>query len=194
MKFISLLLLIAVTLLSPLLAHAKSNDITLGIIGLENFQLIESKSDLKPGAGGGAFFDYRFNSRFSISVDALASSHNGTGRSKGDNSSVMINMPAIVIKVYFLDDDQSKWDPYAGMGIGFYSMSEGSINDNTGGAGLGARVDLGFDYHLTHVLSLGLASVFNSAGLVTTLHGGPNASEALMPFTIMARLGFHLFN
>lgn len=169
-----------------------SKKMTLGIMGMGNIQLVDTKTDLDPGPGGGVFFDYRFNQRFSVTVDAWATTHDGTGRSDGDDSIQILGIPTMVIKLYFMDDDSSKWDPYAGLGIGAYATTEGSIPNGSNGVGLGGKLEVGFDYHFTELLSAGFGGTFHSAGIITSLDGGPTSSQAIIPFSLTARLGFHL--
>jgi len=165
---------------------------TVGFIGLGNIQLVDTRTNLDPGPGGGAFFDYRFNQRFSLTVDAWASTHDGTGGSDGDDNLVLMGIPNFTIKMYFMDDESSKWDPYAGIGIGVYALTEGSVPNGSNGVGLGGRVDVGCDYHFTQLISAGFAGSFHSAGIISNLDGGNNSSQAIIPFTLAGRLGFHL--
>lgn len=186
-------MLFALGLTASSLAEARPDKkITVGVMGLGNIQLVETHTNLDPGPGGGAFFDYRFNQRFSLTVDAWASTHDGTGGSEGDNNIVIMGIPTLTIKMYFLDDEASKWDPYAGLGIGAYAVTEGSVPNGSNGVGLGGRIDLGFDYHINQLLSAGFAGTFHSAGIISNLDGGSGSSQAIIPFTLAAKLGFHL--
>jgi outer membrane protein W len=162
-------------------------------MAMGNIQLVETQTDLDPGPGGGVFFDYRFNQRFSLTVDMWATTHDGTGGSDGDDSIQILGIPNATIKMYFMDDETSKWDPYAGFGVGAYATTEGSRANGTNGVGLGARIDVGFDYHLTEVISIGFAGVFHSAGIINSLDGGTGSSEAIIPFSLIGKLGFRLF-
>ena len=80
-----------------------AKDITLGLMGMGNIQLVETKTNLDPGPGGGVYFDYRFNQRFSMTVDMWATTHDGTGRSDDDNSIQILGIPTATIKLYLLD-------------------------------------------------------------------------------------------
>lgn len=188
----SLFIFIFILFLSPLSFARSSKKMTLGIMGMGNIQLVDTKTDLDPGPGGGVFFDYRFNQRFSITVDIWATTHDGTGRSDGDDSIQILGIPTMAIKLYFIDDESSRWDPYAGIGIGAYATTEGSVPNGSNGVGLGGRIDVGFDYHFSEILSAGFAGVFHSAGIITSLDGGATSSQAIIPFSLIARLGFHL--
>lgn len=174
-------------------SHAKPNrNATIGVFALGNIQLLNTIPEFSPGPGGGAFFDYRFNQRFSVTVDAWASVHDGSGPSTGDNNFVLMGIPTFTIKMYLLDSETSRFDPYAGLGIGAYAMTEGSVANGTNGLGLGAQIDVGFDYHLSELFSVGFSGVFRSAGVITSLSNTNNNANAVIPYSLIARLGFHL--
>lgn len=184
--------ILLIFLLSCLTAHARSShNRTIGVMGMGNIQLLNTIPQFDPGPGGGAYFDYRFNQRFSITLDAWATTHGGTGRSSGDDGIELLGIPTFTIKLYFMDSESSRWDPYAGIGIGAYASSEGDIENGTNGVGLGAQIDVGFDYHLSDILSLGFAGIFRSAGIITSLSNSGNNATALIPYSLVAKVGFH---
>ncbi len=160
---------------------------TVGLLGLGNIQLLNTTPEIQIGPGGGMYFDYRFNQRFSLTVEAWASIHNGTGRSNGDNSIMLLGVPTATIKMYFMDDEASKWDPYAGLGIGVYAIG-GSNGSN--GLGLGGQVALGFDYYFTDTFSTGFEGTFRSAGIITGTSGTNNAT-AIIDYSLIAKFGYH---
>lgn len=193
--FLFFLLIATFALLSSLPAQADTSDkkITLGFMGMGNVQLVNSSTNIDPGPGGGVFFDYRFNHRFSMDVSVWATTHDGTGGSNGDNSIQILGIPTATIKLYLNDNENSPWDPYLGIGIGVYAMTEGSTPNGTNGVGMGGKIDIGCDYRLTDILSVGLDGVFNSAGIITGLEGGNGShSDAIIPYSLIAKIGFHL--
>ncbi len=194
-SFVYFLSIVSLALLCSFPAQADNSDkkITLGLMGMGNIQLVNSSTNIDPGPGGGVFFDYRFNHRFSMDVNVWATTHDGTGGSKGDNSIQILGIPTATIKLYLNDNENSRWDPYLGIGIGVYAMTEGSLENNTNGVGMGGKVDFGCDYKLTDILSVGLDGVFNSAGIITGLNGGnASHSNAIIPYSLIAKVGFHL--
>lgn len=187
----SKLFLFLVLVLVATQAHARSSkNKTIGVMAMGNIQLVNSTPQLDPGPGGGVFFDYRFNQRFSVTVDAWATTQEGTGASSGEGSIELLGLPTFTIKLYFLDDESSKWDPYAGIGVGAYATTEGNIPNGTNGVGLGSQLEVGTDYHISDIFSLGFAGVFRSAALITSL-GQNNRAIAVIPYTLEGKVGFH---
>lgn len=168
-----------------------SKNLTIGLMGMGNIQLLDTIPEFDPGPGGGIYFDYRFNQRFSITIDAWCTTHSGSGPSAGDNGIEFLGIPTFTIKLYFMDDETSRWDPYAGLGIGVFATSEGSVENGTNGVGLGGQIEVGFDYYFSDLISAGFGGVFRSAGIITSLSNDNNNAIAIIPFTLMARLGFH---
>jgi len=192
MKKYLFLVLAIIVLTLPVRTEARSSkNLTIGLMGMGNIQLLNTIPEFDPGPGGGVYFDYRFNQRFSIQIDAWATTHDGTGPSRGDNGIELIGIPTFTIKVYFMDDETSRWDPYAGIGIGIFATSEGTIENGTNGLGLGGQIDVGFDYYLSDLFSLGFSGVFRSAGIITSLSNSGNNATAIIPFSLIGRLGFH---
>lgn len=163
---------------------------TIGILGMGNVQLFDTDPEFQVGGGGGIYFDYRFNQRFSVTGDIWVTSHDGEGSASNDNGIEILGMPTTTLKLY-LFDGESKWDPYIGMGIGVYYMSEGGVENGTNGIGIGAHIDLGFDYYLNDTFSVGFSGIFRSAGIIRNLDGDSDSATALVPFTMMARGGYH---
>lgn len=194
MKKIGMILfLLAVLAMSPGNAQARSSkNMTIGILGMGNIQLLDTIPELEIGPGGGVYFDYRFNQRFSITIDAWATTHGGEGPSSADNGIEFMGIPTFTIKLYFMDDETSKWDPFAGLGIGVFALSEGTIENGTNGVGLGGQLEVGFDYYFSDVISAGFSGVFRSTGIINSLSntGGSNAT-AIIPFSLVGRVGFH---
>lgn len=190
MKRISILvvLLLAVSLNA---SARSSKSKTLGVLGMANIQLLNSIPQLDPGPGGGAYFDYRFNQRFSVMVDAWATTHGGSGPSAADDSIQILGIPTFTIKMYFMDDESSRFDPYAGIGIGAYALTEGNVENGSNGIGLGAHIDVGFDYQFTDTLSAGFSGIFRSTALIANLNSSGNNTLAMIPFSLVTRLGFH---
>lgn len=159
-------------------------------MGIGNIQLLNSIPQFDPGPGGGAYFDYRFNQRFSVTLDAWATTHKGDGPSAGDDFEIL-GIPTFTIKLYLIDDEASRWDPYAGIGIGAYATTEGDIPNGTNGVGLGAQIDVGVDYHVSDVFSVGFSGIFRSAAIITSLAASGNNALALIPYSLVGRIGFH---
>lgn len=187
---LSALVLILVSVYSEI-SHARSTkNNTFGIMGMGNIQLFDTNPEFKTGGGGGIYYDYRFNQRFSVSADIWVTTHDGEGNSRNDNGIEILGIPTTTLKLY-LFDSESKWDPYVGMGIGVYYMSEGGIENGTNGIGIGAHIDLGFDYYINDTFSVGFSGVFRSAGIIRNLDGNNNSATALVPFNLIARGGYH---
>ena len=187
-SFSFLLLFICFLATSPSVEARSSKNMTIGILAMGNFQLIDTQPEFDPGPGGGIYFDYRFNQRFSIQIDAWATNHSGNNNFDGDSFEIL-GIPTFTIKLYFMDDEASRWDPYAGLGVGAFATTEGSVANGTQGVGLGAQIEVGFDYYLTDIFSIGFAWAFRSGGIINSL--GQNRATALIPFSVMGRAGFH---
>lgn len=175
----------------PFAFARSSKTLTLGPIAIGNIQLLNTFPQFDPGPGGGVYFDYRFNQRFSLTIDAWATVHQGSGISDGDNDIVIMGLPTATLKLYLLDDEASKWDPYLGVGLGAYATTEGSLADGTNGVGLGAQIDVGIDYHFTDVISVGFDGIFRSMSIITSLSNSGNNALALIPYSLVAKVGFH---
>lgn len=166
-----------------------SHKLTVGAMAMGNIQLLDVNPEIDPGPGGGLYFDYRFNQRFSFTLDAWATIHDGTASSEGDGGIAILGIPTGTIKMYFSDDESGKWDPYAGLGIGAYAIT-GSDAGGANGLGLGAQIEIGCDYLISDAFSVGLAGVFRSAGIITGLSGN-NTATAIIPFSLTAKAGYH---
>ena len=63
-------ILFVLSLAHPAFARSSKN-MTIGIMAMGNIQLIDTLPDIDPGPGGGVYFDYRFNQRFTGTDPAL---------------------------------------------------------------------------------------------------------------------------
>lgn len=167
---------------------AMSNPRTVGGTIFGSIQLVDTTPVLDPGIGGGFFFDYRFNERFSVALEAFAVTQDGDGRSRGEGDIEFLGIPTATLKLYFLNGT-GKFDPYAGIGVGFYALTEGGISDQSFGVGLGAQVETGLDYLLTDTLLLSVGGTYRSVGLINSLSGAANATT-YMPYTLFGRIGY----
>lgn len=192
-RFIIVTILFIFVLALPFKTEARSTKkLTIGLLAMGNVQLLDTIPEFQVGPGGGVYFDYRFNQRFSIQIDAWATTHDGKGPSQGDNGIEFLGIPTFTIKLYFMDDESSRWDPYAGIGIGVFALSEGSVENGTNGVGLGGQIEVGFDYYFTDIISAGFSGVFRSAGIISSLsNSSGNNATAIIPFSLVGRLGFH---
>ncbi|MBX7149227.1 outer membrane beta-barrel protein [bacterium] len=178
-KLLAVIVTAFLLLSAPSWARSTKNK-TIGVYALGNIQVLETAPGFDAGPGGGAFFDYRFNQRFSLTVEAWASTHDTSS-----GNMVIMALPAATIKLYFFDDESGKWDPYAGIGVGAYATS-GAHN----GVGLGGQIELGLDYYISDTLSTGLAGTFRSAAIIDDLGTGNNAF-GMLPYTVAGKVGFH---
>lgn len=153
-----------------------------------SFQLADTLPVVDAGIGGGVFFDYRFNERFSFMVESVLTFQDGKGRSAGDGGINFFGIPALTFKIYVVGA-KYRFDPYVGLGIGLYGLTEGSTENNTGGMGLGAQIEFGTDYLLTDNFLLGAGATFRSVGIINTLSGTSNAT-AYVPVTLFGRIGY----
>ncbi len=151
-----------------------------------NFQIADTFPDLDIGTGGGISFEYRFNQRWGLETSLSVFAHDGEGASRGDNGMLLLSVPNVDLKFYFLKEEH-KIDPYAGVGIGVNVLTGGSRSDNSGGAGVGAQVGLGSDFYLKDWFSLGILAQFRTVGLIR----GNSQSSALIFLTALGKFTFH---
>jgi outer membrane protein W len=159
---------------------------SVGAQGLGNFFLTDSDPDLKIGPGGGLFFDYRFNQRWSIEVDLFVSFHDGSGISSGDNGMLLLGVPTAELKFYPRSQEATV-EPYLFAGLGIYVLTEGDIDDNSGGVGVGGNLGAGVDFYVTNRFSLGFAVKFRPIALIQ----GGNNSAALINLGLVGNLAWH---
>ncbi|MBI2980945.1 MAG: hypothetical protein HYY44_01340 [Deltaproteobacteria bacterium] len=159
--------------------------IGLGPVG--NIYLIDTIPVLDPGVGGFMSFEYRFHEQVAFETAFVMTTQDASRPT--DRDIIFLGMPVFDIKLYFLSGDP-KFDPYAGTGIGLYWLTEGSLSNNSGGTGMGAQLDLGFDYYLTDFISLGFEGVFRSIAFVTDF-GTPSVSQASLPYSLLGKASFH---
>ncbi len=153
-----------------------------------SFQMADTLPVVDFGFGGGIFFDYRFNERFSFMIESVLTFQDGKDRSNGEGSIVFYGVPAFTFKCY-VAGGKYRTDPYIGIGVGLYGLTEGSADNNTGGLGLGAQVELGGDYLLTDNFLVGTGATFRSVGIINNLSGNSNAT-AYVPLTLFGRIGY----
>lgn len=161
---------------------------TIGANVYGSITLVDTLPEVNMGIGGGMYFDYRFNERFSLMVEGFFTTQDGVGRSAADGSIELIAVPATTFKLYFLNESP-KFDPYFGIGVGLYYLTEGRVDDNTGGFGIGAQVEVGVEYHVMENVVAGVGGTFRSIGLVNSLSGPANAT-VYMPYTLFGRVGY----
>ncbi|MFO1518454.1 MAG: outer membrane beta-barrel protein [bacterium] len=175
--------------LSLLLSPAKSwarHTMAISGFGGANFQLTNTFPELDTGLGGGIAFDYRFNQRWGLSTALSVFSHDGKGPSSGDDGILLLGLPTVDLKFYFLK--QEHWfDPYASAGLGIYVLTGGSKSDNSGGAGMGAQLAVGSDFYLRDWFSLGISTQFKTIGVIR----GNNQSSAMIFLAALGNFSFH---
>jgi outer membrane protein with beta-barrel domain len=185
-KFV-LAVIIITTLFSLAVKSVNAREgFSVGAQGLGNFFLTNGGPNLDIGPGGGLFFDYRFNQRWSIETDLFFSFHDGEGAFKGDNNMLLLGVPTVELKFYFRGHESSI-DPYALAGLGVYVLTEGSINNNSSGFGLGGNIGLGSDFYVMPRLSLGVAVKFRPIALIQA----NNASAGLINLGAIGSIAWH---
>jgi hypothetical protein len=159
---------------------------SVGMMGMGNFFLTNSQPDLKIGPGGGLLFDYRFNQRWSVETDLFVSLHSGEGAFAGDKDIFLIGAPTFELKFY-LRGQENNIDPYLLAGFGVYVLTEGTLDQNLGGVGVGGNFGLGVDFYLLERLSLGLAAKFRPIAVIQ----GNSQSTGLINFGMIGNLIWH---
>lgn len=184
-KLLAFSLLSWICLLAAPTARAREG-FSVGAQGLGNFFLTNSRPDLKIGPGGGLFFDYRFNQRWSIETDIFVSFHDGGGASTGDNGMLLLGVPTVELKFYPRSQEGTV-EPYLFAGLGIYVLTEGDISNNSGGVGVGGNLGAGVDFYVLDRLSLGLAFKFRPIALIQ----GGNNSAALINLGLVGNIAWH---
>lgn len=166
---------------------------TVSLIGMGNIFLIQTDPELQIGPGGGVSFDYRFNSNFSLETMIFVTTHSGKGDNADDDSLEFLGIPTIGFKYYFLGIEDAAFDPYIGLGVGAYAISEGTQKNGTNGVGMGSNLSIGVDYYVTERFSVGFAGIFHSVAIITGLESsnGRDNATALLPYSLAAKVGFH---
>lgn len=159
---------------------------SVGLMALGNFFLTESQPDLKIGPGGGLLFDYRFNQHWSVETDLFFSLHSGKGTFTGDKNIYLIGAPTFELKFYPRSRENSL-DPYLLAGFGVYVLTEGTLDQNRGGVGVGGNFGMGVDFYLLERLSLGLAAKFRPIAVIQ----GNSQSTGLINFGMIGNLIWH---
>ena len=188
-KRILMLTATAVSLLVAAPAAEARQGFAVGLGPIGNIYLIDTIPIMDPGIGGHVFFNYRFQEQFAFETSFLITTQSGTNVSAGDSGILFLGMPTFDLKYYFLKNDP-RFDPYVGVGLGLYWLTEGSVGNSTGGLGLGAQLDVGCDFYITSTISVGLEGVFRSIGLITNF-GTPSASTAIFPYSLLGNVAFH---
>lgn len=191
MKKILCAIAMASALFAASTASAKSSggNFSVGLGPVGNIFVVDSRPELDPGVGGYVFFDYRWSPQFSTQFGVMVTTEDGTGISDGDNGIEFLGIPTFDLKFYILKEP-SRWDPYALIGMGVYAVTEGTAKDGTTAVGIGANMGIGTDFYITESLSVGLAAIFRSIGLIDST-SGPNNGTALFPFSLMGNIAYH---
>ncbi len=170
-------------------AGNSGGNFSVGLGPVGNIFVVDSRPELDPGVGGYVFFDYRWSPQFSTQFGVMVTTEDGTGISDGDNGIEFLGIPTFDLKFYILKEP-SRWDPYALIGMGVYAVTEGTAKDGTTAVGIGANMGIGTDFYITESLSVGLAAIFRSIGLIDST-SGPNNGTALFPFSLMGNIAYH---
>lgn len=176
---------LTLTLIHPKRAEARRG-FSIGATGMGNFFLTDSNPNLSIGPGGGLFFDYRFNQRWAIETDLFVTTHDGREVSTGDDGILLLGVPTVELKFY-LRGQENKIDPYLSAGVGIFVLTEGNIDNNTGGVGMGGIFGLGADFYVLERLSLGLAAKFRPIAIIQ----GNSQSAGLINFAMIGNIAFH---
>ncbi|HKY63838.1 MAG TPA: outer membrane beta-barrel protein [bacterium] len=159
---------------------------SVGLQGMGNFFLTDSDPELKIGPGGGIAVDYRFNQRWSIEADLFVSFHDGTGISEGDDDMLLLGVPTVELKFYPRSQEATV-EPYVFAGLGIYVLTEGDIDNDSGGVGVGGNLGAGVDFYVIDRLSLGFAVKFRPIALIQ----GGNNSAALIDLGLVGNVVWH---
>lgn len=162
---------------------------TVGIGPAGNVFVIDTKPELGPGVGGHLFFDYRWSPQFSTQFSILVTTEDGKGISSGNDGIVFLGMPTFDLKFYILTNP-SRWDPYGLIGMGFYAITEGSVNNGTKAFGIGADTGIGTDFYISERFSVGLSAILRSVALIDSVHGG-DAGRAIFPVSLLGNIAYH---
>src|SRR3989338_7528316 len=144
-QFILPVLFLLTSLLS-FSAYAGSGNFAIGGGPVGNLFVVDSRPEMTPGVGGHVYFDYRWSPQLSTTITILVTTEDGTGPDRADKGIEFLGMPSFDIKYYFINRP-SRWDPYIHTGIGWYVVTEGSVNNRTISICLGANLGVGFDYY-----------------------------------------------
>lgn len=185
----ALAIVIFVAASAPAAAGTAGGNFTIGLGPLGNIYIVDSNPQLDPGVGGYVYFDYRWSPQFSTQFGVLVTTQDGTGISNGDNGIEFLGIPTFDLKFYILSEP-SRWDPYGLLGIGVYAVTEGTAKNGTTAVGVGADVGLGTDFYITERISVGMAAIFRSIGLIDST-GGQRNGTALFPFSMLGNIAFH---
>ncbi|MCB1214646.1 MAG: outer membrane beta-barrel protein [Deltaproteobacteria bacterium] len=157
----------------------------LGVQVSGSIFLTNAVPDMDPGPGFGIDLQYRFNQRWALETNLSASFHDGRDAFEND-SGIFLSLPTAELKLY-LFGQESKVEPYVLAGLGIYVLTEGALNNNTGGVGLGGTFGAGLDYYLSDRFSLGFAAKFRPTALIQ----GNGASTGLINFATIISGDWH---
>lgn len=178
----------ALVICSTPLARAENMSVGVGPTG--EFFVIDGHPDLSTGFGGHIYFDYRWAPQISTQFSVDVTTQDGRNAESGDNNILLFGIPTIDFK-YYMIKSTGRIDPYVGLGVGFFLVSEGSNGTNgTMAMGLGADVTVGADFYFTPQLSGNVRTTFHSIGLVNSPSGNNNGT-GLFPLTTAASVAFH---
>jgi outer membrane protein W len=166
--------------------QAENMQVGLGAQG--NFYLIEGSPRLNPGVGGHVYFDYRFAPHFSTQFNFGVSMQDGRDSDAGDTDILLLSMPNVAFKYYFLENS-GRIDPFASVGVGLFLASEGTRSNGTKAFGFGANAGVGMDFYLGRNVSAFVATQFNSIGMIDSV-GGDNG-KGLFPLATTGGVGIH---
>lgn len=188
-KLSVLIAALSLVISTSIFAASSAGNFSVGLGPVGNIFAVDSNPDLDPGVGGYVYFDYRWSPQFSTQVGVMVTTEDGTGISNGDNGIEFLGIPTFDLKFYLLSTP-SRWDPYGLIGMGFYAVSEGSVNNGTVAVGIGADIGIGTDFYITEQFSFGLSAIFRSIGLIDSIDG-PNNGTAAFPVSLMGNLAYH---
>jgi len=166
-----------------------SGNFSFGVGPIGNIYVVDARPELDPGVGGQFFFDYRWSPQFSTQFGFFLSVQDGAGISSGDNDVLLLGMPTFDLKFYILSNP-SRWDPYGLLGVGLFTLTEGTSSNGTKGFGVGADVGIGTDFYVTERFSVGLTAIFRSIGIIDSTNRHDNGT-ALFPFSMMGNMAYH---
>ena len=184
-----LTLIASVSISSNAIAGSSGGNFSVGLGPVGNIYVVDSNPQLDPGVGGYVYFDYRWSPQFSTQLGVVVTTQDGSGISNGDNGIEFLGIPTFDLKFYIFSDP-SRWDPYGLIGMGVYAVTEGTNKNGTTAVGIGANLGLGCDFYVTEAISVGLAGMFRSIGLIDSTNGANNGTS-LFPFSMMGNVAYH---
>lgn len=181
--------ILSLGMVNPVGAETSGGNFTVGLGPVGNIYAVDSNPELDPGVGGYVYFDYRWSPQFSTQFGVIVTTQDGTGITSGDDGIEFLGIPTFDLKFYILSNP-SRWDPYGLIGMGVYAISEGTQKNGTVAVGIGADLGLGCDFYVSERLSIGMATIFRSIGLIESVDG-PNNGTALFPISLLGNIAYH---